>query len=140
MLIRCCFVPGSEVDAIPEDRVGVDGQGLMESQEIAKRVYRLANWIVQRSGQELSSYIRGALADIQDEKDVCVVLACDDSDLLELWCFAWWVQSRLDRKRRHTTLRCAFAFRLAMHLLTHLRFVHATALTESADTKVTPTV
>lgn len=45
-------------------------------------------------------------------------------------------QVRYDRVRRHTTLRCAFSFRTALHLVTHLRFVNTTALNESADSKV----
>ena len=45
-------------------------------------------------------------------------------------------QVRYDRVRRHATLRCAFALRIALHLITHLRFVNTGPLKDSADSKV----
>jgi hypothetical protein len=99
------------VDPLPEDAVGVGGQGLLESQEIEKRVYRLANWVVQKSGEALHTVIRRAQAEAAEEKEC-----------------------RLDRKRRHTAMRCAFVYRIGLHLVSHLRFVHSSAVAKSPDT------
>lgn len=80
--------------------------------------------------------IRHDIASAQDEQEVCwlydLPLRWSDVSYLDE-CYS---QCRLDRKRRHVTLRCAFAYRVALHLLTHLRFVHTIPLSTSPDTKV----
>lgn len=133
MFVPMCVY--SEVEGVPEDSIGLGGQGLLEAQEIAKRVYRLASWNVQRSGQAIHSIVRADLTDADDEREVSkhrLWSSCSYCIDAVFRCH----QSRLDRKRRHITLRCAFDFRVCLHLLTHLRFVNTDALTDSLDSKV----
>lgn len=70
----CSVFLHSDAESDPADAVGVDGQGLLEAQEIAKRVYRVATWIVQRAGLAVHSVIKSDVLDAADERDVSLPL------------------------------------------------------------------